>query len=192
MPRCPLKSGACEIFDPASALTSYCRTTWHQGNTPMLKEMLGMAEGILQDLHNDHQQVSGMIEQLMNTEESSERNTLFKEMMGMLLAHAHAEQNVLYKKMEKTDDEKARMFALEGTNEHQIVEQQLEKMAKARNKASEQWTAQLTVLRELINHHVKEEESTGFSCARSEFDKEQLEKMGQQFQRQKEKLMAAA
>jgi hemerythrin-like domain-containing protein len=94
--------------------------------------------------------------------------------------------------MEKTDDEKARMFALEGTNEHQIVEQQLEKMAKARNKASEQWTAQLTVLRELINHHVKEEESTGFSCARSEFDKEQLEKMGQQFQRQKEKLMAAA
>jgi hemerythrin-like domain-containing protein len=158
----------------------------------MLKEMLGMAEGILQDLHNDHQQVSGMIEQLMNTEESAERNTLFKEMMGMLLAHAHAEQNVLYKKMEKTDDEKARMFALEGTNEHQIVEQQLEKMAKARNKASEQWTAQLTVLRELINHHVKEEESTGFSCARSEFDKEQLEKMGQQFQRQKEKLMAEA
>ena len=59
-------------------------------------------------------------------------------------------------------------------------------------KASEQWTAQLTVLRELINHHVKEEESTGFSCARSEFDKEQLEKMGQQFQRQKEKLMAEA
>jgi hemerythrin superfamily protein len=151
-----------------------------------------MAEGILQDLHNDHQEVSRMIEQTMKTEDSAERNKLFKEMMNMLLAHSQAEQNVLYKKMEKSDDEKARMFALEGDNEHQIVEQQLEQMAKARNKASEQWTAQLTVLRELVNHHVKEEESTGFSCARSEFDGEQLEKMGQQFQRQKEKLMAEA
>ena len=47
-------------------------------------------------------------------------------------------------------------------------------------------------MRELINHHVNEEESTGFSCARSEFDREQLEKMGQQFQRQKEKLMTEA
>ena len=156
----------------------------------MLREMLGMAEGILQDLHKDHQEVSGLIEQIMNAEESSERSTLFKEMMSMLLAHSHAEQQVLYKKMEKSDDEKARKFALEGTNEHQIVEQQLQLMAKARNKTTEQWTAQLTVLRELVNHHVKEEESTGFSCARSDFDKEQLEKMGQQFQRQKEKLMA--
>src|SRR3989440_11892006 len=158
----------------------------------MLKEMLGMAEGILQDLHNDHQQVSGMIEQLMNTEESSERNTLFKELMGMLLAHAHAEQNVLYKKMEKSDDEKARMFALEGTNEHQIVEQQLQQMARARNKASEQWTAQLTVLRELVNHHVKEEEGTGFTCARREFDAEELTKLGEQFRRQKEKILSEA
>ena len=65
-------------------------------------------------------------------------------------------------------------------------------MARTRNKAGEQWTAQLTVLRELVNHHVNEEESTGFSCARSEFDREQLEKFGEQFRRQKEKLIAEA
>ena len=158
----------------------------------MLREMLGMAEGILQDLHKDHQEVSGLIEQIMNTEAGSERTSLFKEMMSILLAHSHAEQQVLYKKMEKSDDEKTRKFALEGTNEHQIVEQQLQQMAKARNKATEQWAAQLTVLRELVNHHVREEENTVFSCARSEFDREQLDKLGQQFQRQKQKLMAEA
>jgi hemerythrin superfamily protein len=163
-----------------------------RGNTPMLKEMLGMAEGLLQDLHNDHQQVSGMIEQLMNTEESSERNTLFKEMMGMLLAHAHAEQNVLYKKMEKSENEKSRSFAYEGENEHQIVEQQLQQMARARNKASEQWTAQASVLKDLVEHHVKEEESTAFSCAQSEFDSATLEKMADQFRKQKEKLLQEA
>jgi hemerythrin superfamily protein len=151
-----------------------------------------MAEGILQDLHNDHQEVSELIEQIMKTEESSERTSMFKELMNMLIAHSHAEQSVLYKKMEKSEDEKARKFAFEGTNEHQLVEQQLQQMSRARNKASEQWTAQLTVLKELVNHHVKEEESTGFSCARSEFDKEQLEKMGQQFRRQKEKQLSEA
>ena len=151
-----------------------------------------MAEGILKDLHQDHEQVSSMLDQLLKNESSAERTPLFKEMMGMLLAHSHAEQNVLYKKMEKSDDEKARSFALEGTNEHQIIEQQLQQMARARNKASEQWTAQLTVLRELVNHHIKEEEGTGFTCARKEFDSDELEKLGEQFRRQKEKLMAEA
>ena len=158
----------------------------------MLKEWLGMAEGILQDLHQDHEEVSGLIEQCLKTEASAERNQIFKEIMSMLIAHSEAEQQVLYKKMQKSDDEKARSFVFEGMNEHQIVEQQLQQMARTRNKASEQWTAQLTVLKELVNHHVKEEESTGFSCARNEFEREELEKMSGQFQRQKEKLMAAA
>jgi len=156
----------------------------------MIREMLGMAEGILQDLHSDHEEVSALIEKILKTEEGSERTSLFKEMMDKLLAHAHAEQNVLYKKLEKSEDEKTRKFAFEGTNEHQIVENQLEQLSRTRNKASEQWTAQMTVLRELVMHHVKEEESTGFSSARKEFDGEQLEKLGQQFQRQKEKLLA--
>ena len=158
----------------------------------MLKELLGMAEGILKDLHQDHLEVSELIEQLLKTEGTKERTAIFKEIMTKLLAHAHAEQNVLYKKMEKSDDEETRAFAFEGDNEHLIVEQQLQQMSRARNKASEQWTAQATVLRELINHHVEEEEGTGFTCARREFDSEQLEKLGEQFRRQKEKLLTEA
>ena len=158
----------------------------------MIKEMLGMNEGILTDLHEDHEKVSGLIEQMIQTEDGKERGAIFKEVMGELLAHSHAEQNVLYKKMEKSESDKSRSFAYEGENEHQIVEQQLQQMSRARNKASEQWTAQATVLKELVNHHVKEEESTGFSCARSDFDSETLEKLGGQFRRQKEKLLAEA
>ena len=88
----------------------------------MLKEWLGMAEGILQDLHQDHEQVSDLIEQCLKTETSAERNQLFKEIMSMLIAHSEAEQNVLYKKMQKSEDEKTRSFVFEGLNEHQIVE----------------------------------------------------------------------
>ncbi len=151
-----------------------------------------MPEGILNDLHEDHEEVSGLIEQMIKTEDNKERGEIFKEMMSKLLAHSHAEQSVLYKKMEKSDDEKSRGFAFEGENEHQIVEQQLQQMARARNKASEQWTAQATVLKELVRHHIEEEERTGFSCAQSEFDNEALEKMGGQFRKQKEKLLQEA
>ena len=151
-----------------------------------------MPQGILNDLHEDHEEVAGLIEQMSNTEDGKERGTIFKEMMSKLLAHSHAEQNVLYKKMEKSENEKSRTFAYEGENEHQIVEQQLQQMARARNKASEQWTAQASVLKDLIEHHVEEEEDTGFSCAQSEFDGGTLEKMGEQFRKQKEKLLQEA
>src|ERR1051325_5263335 len=158
----------------------------------MLKEMLGMSQGILQDLHRDHEEVADLIEQMLQTEESKERTAIFKEVMNQLLAHSQAEQSVLCRKMEKSDDEEPRSFAYEGDNEHQIVEQQLQQMSRTRNKASEQWTAQATVLKELVNHHVKEEESTGFSCAQSEFDSAMLEKMADQFRKQKEKLLQEA
>jgi hypothetical protein len=158
----------------------------------MLKELLGMTEGILKDLHQDHEEVSELIERMLKTEEAKERGEIFKEMMTKLLAHAHAEQNVLYRKMEKSDDEETRGFAYEGDNEHQIVERQLQQMSRVRNKASEQWTAQATVLKELIDHHVKEEEGTGFSCAQREFDVAALEKLGEQFRREKKKMMAEA
>jgi hemerythrin superfamily protein len=158
----------------------------------MLKEMFGMPEGILQDLHNDPQEVAALINNIMESEDSRQRAALFKEMMTKLLAHSHAEQQVLYKPLEKSKTEKSRSFALEGENEHQHVEAQLKDMARAGAKTTEQWTAKLTVLKELVEHHVKEEESTGFKCARADFDKAELEKMGEAFQRLKEKEIAAA
>jgi iron-sulfur cluster repair protein YtfE (RIC family) len=158
----------------------------------MLREMFGMADGILQDLHDDHREVSDLIERLLKTPEAGERTALFKELTSKLLAHAHAEQSVVYRKLEKSQDEKARSFALEGVNEHEIVELQLHKMARARNKASEQWTAQLNVLQDLVDHHVEEEEGTGFACIRRDFDRDQLEKLGDQFQREKQKRLAEA
>src|SRR5438067_11987873 len=140
----------------------------------MLKEMLGMAEGILQDLHQDHEELSGLIDQCLKAEASAERNQLFKEIMSMLIAHSEAEQQVLYKKMQKSDDEKTRGFVFEGIIEHKMVEQQLQQMARTRNKACEHGTAQLTALNELVNHDAKQEESTGFSCAGNQFDSEAL------------------
>ena len=158
----------------------------------MLKEVLGIREGILADLHNDHEEVSAMIEQISASQDNKERGALFKELMEKFFAHSKAEADILYKKLEKSDSEESRKFALEGGVEHHVVENHFQEMARSRNKESDKWTAQLTVLKELIQHHVKEEESTGFSNAHSQFDREQLVKMGEQFQREKERLLSGA
>jgi hypothetical protein len=39
---------------------------------------------------------------------------------------------------------------------------------------------------------IKEEESTGFSCAPQEFDSEEPQKLSEQFRREKEKMLPAA
>jgi len=91
----------------------------------MIREMLGIAEGILQDLHNDHNEVAALITDLIKSEDQTERERLFAEMKTKLFAHAHAEQEVLYRRFEEAQSEASRTFAHEGTNEHQIVENQL-------------------------------------------------------------------
>ena len=150
--------------------------------------MLGIAEGILQDLHNDHGEVASLMDRIEDNPENAERGALFEEMKTKLLAHAHAEQEVLYHRLEASQSEASRSFAHEGANEHQILEKQLQKMSVDGDKTSERWAAELKVLRELVEHHVEEEESTGFNCARQDFGKHELEAMAEQFQSQKAQL----
>jgi hemerythrin-like domain-containing protein len=97
-----------------------------------------------------------------------------------------------YRKLEKSRDSDARKFAFEGEVENEVVESQLQQLARARNKDSEQWTARLTFLQEAVEKHVKEEESTGFSYAHAGFDSEELQKLGERFQREKDKMLAEA
>ena len=155
----------------------------------MIREMLGMAASILQDLHNDHSEVDDLIDDIMDSEDAKERDLLFNEMKTKLLAHSRAEQEVLYSRLQASPNEELRAFAQEGTSEHQIVEQQLRKMTSGADRMSEHWSAELKVLQDLVDHHVDEEEGTGFSCARNDFETEELERMSEEFQRRKQELM---
>jgi hemerythrin superfamily protein len=155
-------------------------------------EMLGIAEGILQDLYDDHDEVASLLEAIADSEDGWERNSLFQQMRARLLTHSHAEDEVLYRRLKSSQHEASRKFAQEGEREHQLVEQQLQKMLAADDKMSDVWMEQLTELQKLVDHHVDEEESTGFSCAREEFAKDELEAMGTEFQRRKDELMVEA
>jgi hemerythrin-like domain-containing protein len=154
----------------------------------MLREMLGFNEGILRDLQNDHDEVEELLSEIMDSRDGDERVRLFDEMKSRLLPHLQAEQEVLYQRLETGKSEEAREFGVEGASEHEIIERQVAKMTRLRDPASDEWTAELKVLQDLIEHHVDEEETTGFSCAREEFDKQELQAMAEKFQIRKVRL----
>jgi hemerythrin-like domain-containing protein len=158
----------------------------------MIKGMLEIGEGILQDLYDDHDEVASLLEAIADSEDGWERNSLFQQMRAKLLTHSHAEDEVLYRRLKTSRHEASRKFAQEGEREHQLVEQQLLKMLGADNKLSDAWTEQLTELQKLVDRHVDKEESTGFRCARDEFDKDELETMGTEFRHRKDELMVNA
>jgi iron-sulfur cluster repair protein YtfE (RIC family) len=154
----------------------------------MIREMLGIAEGILQDLHNDHSEVDSLLSEIKDCDNAAERMRLFAEMKSKLIPHLDAEQEVLYQRLERGKSAESRRFGHEGTSEHDAAERQVEKMSSMGDPMTDRWEGELKVLIDLIEHHVNEEESTGFSCARDEFDKEQLEAMRDEFQTRKAQL----
>lgn len=141
---------------------------------------------ILQVLKKDHDEVKSLLEQLTETSEraAKKREQLFEKIKTELTAHAHAEERVFYEPLKQHDE--AKHDALEGDVEHKLVERLMEEMA-AEPKGEETWTAKATVLKELVEHHVKEEEGEFFKKARKLFDKKTLERMGEEMEAEKRK-----
>jgi hemerythrin-like domain-containing protein len=154
----------------------------------MIREMLGIAEGILQELHNEHREVDALLQRIEDCDNAGERMRLFKEMSERLLPHLQAEQQVLYQRLQNGKSEESRRFGFEGTSEHDAAERQVHKMSNLGDPMGDRWEGELKVLIDLIEHHVNEEESTGFSCARDEFSTEELEAMREEFQTRKAQL----
>jgi hemerythrin-like domain-containing protein len=68
----------------------------------------------------------------------------------------------------------------------------VQKLSGMSDAMSDTWAAELKVLEDLIDHHVDEEENTGFGCARDDFEAEELEAMRNEFQRRKQGQMLSA
>lgn len=146
---------------------------------------------ILQVLKKDHDEVKALLAQLAETGEraAKKREQIFAKIKTQLTAHSHAEERVFYQPLKA--HEEAKEDALEGDVEHKLVERLMEEMARE-PKGDETWTAKATVLKELVEHHVKEEEGAFFRKARKLFDKQELEDMGAEMLAEKKKELQGA
>jgi hemerythrin superfamily protein len=145
---------------------------------------------ILQLIKEDHDEAMRMIEDLEKKTEKDTKATwnLTQTLVEEVLLHAKTEEKVLYSSMrEKNED--FRDFTLEGDIEHKLLESTLKRLLKIKPGKDGRFKATLTVVKELLKHHGKEEEEKEyFPKIRKAYKTAELVEMGEEFKTMKEKL----
>ncbi len=132
-------------------------------------------------LKADHKKVAQLFDQL----ESARGKTkveVFKQIKSELELHAHVEETIFYPAVEKPEE--THDLTLEAYQEHKILKTLLAELA-ATNSAADEWQAKAKVLRENVEHHVKEEENELFKKADDVLSDEQIETIGAQMETEK-------
>lgn len=125
-------------------------------------------------LKKDHRKVSQLFSGIESASGQAKMK-LFGQLKAELDLHAHIEETVLYPAIEDTNE--AREITLEAYEEHKVVKDLLGALASA-GAPDEVWDAKLTVLKENVEHHVKEEEGELFDKARKALGDERIEELG--------------
>lgn len=131
-------------------------------------------------IKTDHKNVKTLLKKLNATKESSgdTRDRLFKKIKTELVAHNKAEEKVFYSKLKATRSE--RVLIHEGKDEHGIGGQVLHRL-EAMKSNTEAFSALAKVLKDLVEHHIEEEEGEVHPVARKEFSKEEARDLGTEF-----------
>ena len=141
-------------------------------------------------LKSDHAKVRRLLRELGETGDRAvkERERLVREIERELKTHAQIEEELFYPTFKKVaEDTEAEDLFYEATEEHHVVDMVLPAL-KAANPKSPEFEAKAKVLKDLVEHHAREEETQMFTQARQLMNEEQLEALGELMQQRKESI----
>lgn len=120
-------------------------------------------------LHQDHEKVKGLFDQLDALGEINEnrRDQLFSALYQELDIHTQAEEKYLYSQLRSENE--TRELIMESFDEHKMVKKLLGDL-DTMDKGTVEWTAKLRSLRESVEQHVEMEENELFPLARKALD----------------------
>lgn len=136
---------------------------------------------IFEELHTEHEKVSELIASLESGPDAATLTTLKRE----LSAHAEAEEQVFYKRLEI--EEETKDVVAEGYKEHQEIARCLGAL-NAETLGADIFATGLTELKETVEHHVEEEEGTLFEKARPLLSEGEAESLCTAFEQAKTRL----
>lgn len=143
---------------------------------------------LLDTLKHEHDEVKGLLADLADAEGSAQRKSLVKKIELALVPHAKAEQKILYEAIIALKDKDAQEDGHEGFIEHDLAAKTLKKLGSIANAASPQHKAAGKVLKELLEHHIKEEESAVWGDARANFSEDRRKQMNVAYLRAKSRV----
>ena len=129
-------------------------------------------------LETDHAKVKKLLAEGETTTERGEktRTELFATLKGELMVHERIEEEIFYPALR--EHPKAKDIVLEAYEEHDVVDTILGEL-ETTDVTDETWGAKFKVMKENLEHHIEEEEGEMFKQARSVFETDDLEELGE-------------
>lgn len=128
-------------------------------------------------MKQDHKKAQELFDRICETTNRAEktREDLFEELKNELNAHAHMEEEVFYPSVKNVPE--THEITLESYEEHHVMKILLNELDKM-PKDSDEWLAKFKVLKENVEHHVKEEEHVMFPKSKHALRNDDLEEIG--------------
>jgi hypothetical protein len=139
------------------------------------------ATDILDTLKKEHDEVKDLLEDLSDAETPAQRRTLVQKIKAALIPHTKAEEKVVYDAVITLRDKGAQMDGHEGYLEHEWAAKTLQRLEAVANAASPEHKATGKVLKELVEHHIEEEERNVWSDVKKHFSDEDRKAMNVRF-----------
>lgn len=128
---------------------------------------------LLDTLRDEHDEIRSLLRDLERSESVQERRSLVRRLKATLVPHNRAEDEVLYAALIASYDVPSQMDGHEGSLEHDLALKALEKLDGITDATSTGHLGAAKVLRELMEHHIRDEESKVWRDARRLFSSEE-------------------
>lgn len=142
-------------------------------------------------LEKDHAVAKDLLRKLCDAPDAHRRLELLDEVETELKVHSRIEEEVFYPAFKRAVDSKEdRLMYFEAHEEHELVDQLLAACRQV-DAGSEHFAAKAKVLKDLVEHHIQEEEEEMFSTAREKIPLTRLRELGSELRDRKDGLMGA-
>ena len=140
-------------------------------------------------LKKDHAAVRQLFEQEehVTRKDDSGKASIFNEIKAALEVHATIEEEIFYPAVKEARPEHLKDEVREGYEEHKQIKSLLAQISSI-TPADETYDVKIKVLKENVEHHVKEEEGKMFSDAKKFVGKTRLLELGKELEARKQQL----
>ena len=135
---------------------------------------------ILEEIENEHEEFKELISDIENSK-GNKRKKLFEELYASLIGHHESEEHVLFPDVKEKSDEEGKDIVMEMIEEHSLASYQFSVIQKT-SLENETWDAKFSVLKELLTHHMEEEEKSFFKQAKKVLDEKVLKEKYDDFE----------
>jgi hypothetical protein len=136
---------------------------------------------ILDTLRKEHEEVKDLLEDLSDAETPAQRRSLVQKIKAALVPHTKAEEKVVYDAVIALRDKDAQKDGHEGYLEHEWAAKTLQRLEAITNAASPEHKAAGKVLKELVEHHIEEEERNVWKDVKEHFSDDDRRTMNATF-----------